>query len=64
MLPLMSTGLWKYCCYYYLLGSRDGSGDIVAASSTFVPYFVDAPMAEAYALKEGLMLAQYIGVNV
>ena len=25
--------------------------------STFIPHLVDAPMAEAYALKEGLMLA-------
>ena len=33
------------------------------ASSTFIPYLVDAPMAEAFALKEGLMLAQHIGGN-
>jgi len=36
---------------------RDGSGSMVAATSTFIPHLVDAPMAEAYALKEGLMLA-------
>jgi len=42
---------------------RDSSGGMIAASSTFIPYLVDAPMAEAFALKEGLMLAQYIGGN-
>lgn len=29
----------------------------------FVSHVMDAPMAEAYALKEGLMLAQHIGCN-
>jgi ribonuclease HI len=29
----------------------------------FVAHVVDAPMAEAYTLKEGLMLAQHIGCN-
>jgi len=42
---------------------RDSSGGLIAASNTFIPYLVDAPMAEAFALKEGLMLAQYIGGN-
>jgi hypothetical protein len=42
---------------------RDGSGGMVAATSTFIPHLVDAPMAEACALKEGLMLAQCIGGN-
>jgi ribonuclease HI len=29
----------------------------------FLPHVVDAPMAEAYALREGLVLAQRIGCN-
>jgi hypothetical protein len=36
---------------------------MIASSNTFIPYLVDTPMAEAFALKEGLMLAQYIGGN-
>ena len=40
---------------------RDSSGGTIVASNSFIPYLVDAPMAEAFALKEGLMLAQYIG---
>ena len=42
---------------------RDCSGGALAAAHSFVPHLIDAPMAEAYALKEGLMLAQYIGCN-
>ena len=42
---------------------RDSSGGVLAAAHSFVPHLVDAPMAEAYALKEGLMLAQHIGGN-
>jgi ribonuclease HI len=42
---------------------RDCSGGVLAAAHSFVPHLVDAPMAEAYALKEGLMLAQHIGCN-
>ena len=42
---------------------RDSSGGMIAASNSFIPYLVDAPMAEAFAFKEGLMLAQYIGGN-
>jgi hypothetical protein len=42
---------------------RDSSGGMIVASNTFIPFLVDAPMAEAFALKEGLMLAQYIGGN-
>ena len=42
---------------------RDGSGGMVAATSTFIPHLVDAPIAEAYALKKGSMLAQHIGGN-
>ena len=30
---------------------------------TFIPHLVDASMAEAYALKEELMLAQHTGRN-
>jgi len=41
----------------------DSSGGVLAAAHSFVPHLVDAPMAEAYALKEGLMLAQHIGCN-
>jgi ribonuclease HI len=40
---------------------RDCSGGALAAAHSFVPHLIDAPMAEAYALKEGLMLAQHIG---
>jgi hypothetical protein len=36
---------------------RDSSGAMVVASNNFISHVVDAPMAEAYALKEGLMLA-------
>ena len=42
---------------------RDGSESMIAPSNTFIPYLVDAPMPEAFALKEGLMLAQYFGCN-
>lgn len=42
---------------------RDCSGGVLAAAHSFVPHLVDAPMAEAFALKEGLMLAQQIGCN-
>ena len=43
--------------------TRDSSGGMIAATNNYIPHLVDAPMAEAYALKEGLMLAQYIGGN-
>lgn len=36
---------------------RDCSGGVVTASHSFVARVVDTPMAEAYALKERLMLA-------
>ena len=36
---------------------------MIAATHSFVPHAIDAPMAEAYALKEGLLLAQHIGVG-
>ena len=42
---------------------RDSSGGMVVASNNFIAHVVDAPMAEAYALKEGLMLVQHVGCN-
>jgi len=42
---------------------RDSSGGMIASTNTYIPHLVDAQMAEAYALKEGLMLAQHIGGN-
>jgi len=42
---------------------RDSSGGMIAATNTYIPHLVDTQMAEAYALKEGLMLAQHIGGN-
>jgi hypothetical protein len=42
---------------------RDWMWGAIAASHTFLPYLVDAPMAEAFALKEGLLLAQHVGCN-
>jgi ribonuclease HI len=42
---------------------RDSTGGVLTAAHNFVPHLVDAPMVEAYALKEGLMLAQHIGCN-
>jgi ribonuclease HI len=41
----------------------DSLGAMVVASNNFISHVVDAPMAEAYALKEGLMLAQHVGCN-
>jgi ribonuclease HI len=41
----------------------DCTGGVLIASHDFVPHLVDAPMQEAYALREGLMLAQHIGCN-
>ncbi|XP_066391715.1 uncharacterized protein [Miscanthus floridulus] len=42
---------------------RDSDGSIIAGSYTYREHVVDAPMAEAMALKEGLLLAQHIGCN-
>jgi len=42
---------------------RDWTGGAIAASHTFLLYLVDAPMAKAFALKEGLLLAQHAGCN-
>jgi hypothetical protein len=36
---------------------RDCIRGVLAAAHSFVPHLVDAPMAKAYALKEGLILA-------
>lgn len=40
---------------------RDSSGGKVTATNTYIPHLVNAPIVKAYALKEALMLAQYIG---
>jgi hypothetical protein len=42
---------------------RDSMRGVLVAAHSFVPHLIDAPMAKAYALKEGLMLAQHIGCN-
>jgi ribonuclease HI len=42
---------------------RDYMGHFVAAAQVFLPHVVDAHMAEAYAFREGLTLAQRIEVN-
>ena len=42
---------------------RNSVGAAIAASHSYVPHLVGVPMAEAYALKEGLMLTQHIGCN-
>jgi ribonuclease HI len=42
---------------------RDYTGQCIAASQRFLPHVVDAPMAEVYAFREGLVLAQRIGCN-
>jgi hypothetical protein len=36
---------------------------VIIASHSFVAHVVDAPMGEAYALKEGMLSTQYIGSN-
>ena len=43
---------------------RDEKGQWIAAAHSFLPHVIDAPMAEAYALKIGLMLAQHIECNL
>lgn len=42
---------------------RDSSGGFIAASMSFLPSVLDATMAESYALKEGLCLANQIGCS-
>ena len=42
---------------------RDSSGSFIAAAARFIEHVLDAPMAEAMALREGLLLAQQIGCS-
>jgi len=42
---------------------RDSGGGFIAASVSFLPSVLDATMAEAYALKEGLCLVNQIGCS-
>jgi ribonuclease HI len=42
---------------------RDSSGEMITSTNNYIPQLVDALMMEAYALKEGMMLAEYIGGN-
>jgi hypothetical protein len=42
---------------------RDSTGGCIAAMQTFLPHEVDAPMAEAYASRDGLTLTQQIDVQ-
>jgi ribonuclease HI len=42
---------------------RDHLGGVIAAAHSFTPHVIDATMVEAYALKEGLLLAQHVGEN-
>ncbi len=42
---------------------RDIYGACVAATQEILPHVSDAHMAEAYALRDGLMLAQRLGIN-
>ena len=43
--------------------ARDSSGKFIAASCKVISFAADAFMAEAYAMREGLSLAQHLGVN-
>ena len=40
---------------------RDNSGGFIAASYSYISHVLDATMAEAFALRDGLLLAQQIG---
>ena len=42
---------------------RDATGSFIAAAHSYIPHVVDAAMAEAFALRDGLLLAQQIGCN-
>jgi len=42
---------------------RDNSGGFIAASYSYISHVLDATMAEAFALRDGLLLAQQIGSN-
>ena len=43
---------------------RDASGGFIAASYSYISHVLDATMAEAFALIDGLLLAQQIGSNL
>jgi hypothetical protein len=40
---------------------KDSAATFIAASYCYLDHVVDAPTAEVYALREGLLLAQHIG---
>ena len=42
---------------------RDSTGGFIAASHSYIPHIVDAAMAEAAALRDGILLAQQIGCS-
>jgi len=42
---------------------RDSKGTFIAGSCNYMEHVVDAPTSEVMALKEGLLLAQWIGCN-
>ena len=42
---------------------RDASGGLIAASHSYISHVLDTTMAEASALRDGLLLAQQIGSN-
>ena len=42
---------------------RDSTGGFIAASHSYIPHVLDAAMAEATALRDGLLLAQLIGCS-
>jgi ribonuclease HI len=42
---------------------RDTGGAFIAATHSLIPHVLDAPSAEAAALRDGLLLAQQIGCN-
>lgn len=42
---------------------RDATGGFIAAAHSYIPQVVDAAMPEAFALRDGLLLAQQIGCS-
>ena len=42
---------------------RDSTGGFIAASHSYIPHVMDAAMAEAAFLRDGLLLAQQIGCS-
>lgn len=42
---------------------RDSGGGFIAAANNYFPLVLDAQMAETYALREGLRLAQQLGCS-